>query len=169
MQKIQLTQEQVALVDDRDYGWLNQWKWCAMWDSKRSVFRAVRKRGGRLVLMSREICGLGKDDKQVGDHRNHDTLDNQRHNLRVCTQQQNTYNRKKGLHCNRKCSSVFVGVYWHKNNKRWVSRIKHNGTDIHIGSFDSEIEAAKARDIKAKELFGDFACLNFPSPQEVSA
>jgi len=40
MKEIELTQGQVALVDDIDYEYLIQWKWCAHWF--RNGFRASR-------------------------------------------------------------------------------------------------------------------------------
>ena len=40
------------------------------------------------------------------------------------------------------------------------SSIAGRGTDL--GSYDTAVEAAKARDRKAYELLGEFAYLNFP-------
>ena len=42
------------------------------------------------------------------------------------------------------------------------ARIKQNGTDLVIGDFEDELEAARAYDAKARELHGDRAFLNFP-------
>ncbi len=39
--------------------------------------------------------------------------------------------------------------------------IKHNGKQIHLGYFESELDAA-AYDVRSKVLFGEFARLNFP-------
>jgi len=97
MKQIPLTQGQVALVDNTDYDWLNQWKWCAQ--RTRGVFYAVRnspRKNGKKhqIFMHREILGLRYKDGQEGDHRNHNTLDNQRENLRVCIHSQNIMNQK---------------------------------------------------------------------------
>jgi hypothetical protein len=40
MKELELTQGQVALVDDIDYDYLSQWKWCAAWEY--NGFRATR-------------------------------------------------------------------------------------------------------------------------------
>jgi len=40
--------------------------------------------------------------------------------------------------------------------------IDWRGKHYHLGLFDDEVEAAKARDRKAWELRGEFAYLNFP-------
>ena len=40
--------------------------------------------------------------------------------------------------------------------------IKHKGKTYYLGTFDTEIEAARARDRKAYELEGEFAYLNLP-------
>jgi len=53
-------------------------------------------------------------------------------------------------------------VGWHKKTKKFVARITYKGKITSLGYYDDEIEAAKAYDKKAKELFGEFAYLNFP-------
>lgn len=59
-------------------------------------------------------------------------------------------------------SSKYKGVNYYKNKKsnQWRARIKIFRKEIHIGYYDSEIEAALAYNIKAVELFGEFAVLN---------
>lgn len=110
MRKIPLTQGQYALVDDTDYDWLNQWKWYA--SLEKGSYYAVRENTGRNISripirMHRQILGLKRGDKREGDHRDHNTLDNQRHNIRICTHQQNMLNRRKPYNT----SSSFRGVY----------------------------------------------------------
>jgi len=168
MRTIDLTQNQVALVDDEDFEWVNQWKWYAMWQQGTQSFIAARSirnsntKKRRTIRMAREICGLKYGDKRVSDHKNHDTLDNQRYNLRKCTHQQNLQNHRKNRTYNgKKCSSRYSGVAWHAFAKKWVVWIENNNKKIYLGLFTSEIEAAKKYDGKAKELFKEFANLNF--------
>ena len=92
-------------------------------------------------------------DDLVVDHINGNTLDNRKLNLRQCTHQQNMMNAVK----KRKSLSKFKGVF--RNGNSWGARIG-NGGRIHIGSFKTEEEAAKAYNEKALELFGEFAKLN---------
>ena len=47
------------------------------------------------------------------------------------------------------------------NRDAFVSQIVINYKHIYLGIYKSEIEAAKAYDRKAKELFGEFARPNF--------
>ena len=96
MKRIKLTQGQFAIVDDKNYEWLNQWKWCAWWSKDTKSFYAVRrskKRNGKsyIIRMAREILGLKCGDKREADHRNHNTLDNFNSNLRTITHQQNQF------------------------------------------------------------------------------
>jgi len=160
MKQIQLTKGKVAMVDDSDFEELNRFKWCAI--EQKGVFRAMRKCrcpfGGKYhaIYMHRQImstpCGMETD------HRNGDSLNNRRSNLRICTHTQNLQNQRRDP---KKSSSCFKGVHRTKLTGKWQAYITQNGKRIHLGHFNNEIEAAKTYDAKAKELFGEFACLNF--------
>lgn len=47
-------------------------------------------------------------------------------------------------------TSSYIGVS--KNKLKWLALLTHNKKQIHLGSFDNEIDAAKAYDAKATEL-----------------
>lgn len=153
---IPLTQGRVAIVDDADYEWLSQWRWCVRKrDSTYYAVRGVRINGKvRAIHMHRVIVNPPLD-KQI-DHINGDGLDNRRCNLRLCTQSQNNMNSRK----RNDCSSIYKGVTWHKREQKWHARIKMNGRLRHLGYFRDEDEAAKAYNQTATELFGSFARLN---------
>lgn len=63
--------------------------------------------------------------------------------------------------------SDYIGVYWSESSKKWYSKIKSNGKQFHLGVFDSEIEAAKAYDLKAYELRGNNTKFNLKSNYHV--
>lgn len=92
------------------------------------------------------------------DHKNGNTLDNRRSNLRVVNFEQNNANRKSYS------ASGFKGV--RAVGHRWRARIAFRGVETHIGYFGSAEDAARAYDDKALETFGPFAWLNFPPPEE---
>jgi hypothetical protein len=154
MKRIPLTGGLFALVDDADYAALAKYRWSVVRSGRN--FYARRHRSGRGLYMHREVMGL-----LVGwevDHINHDGLDNRRRNLRLCTRRENAHNR---LPC-RNGSSRYKGVSLHKPSGRWRANISSDGKNFFIGSFKSQVGAAKAYDDKARELFGEFAHLNFP-------
>ena len=97
-----------------------------------------------------------KPGQQI-DHIDRNKLNNQRSNLRFCNYTQNQANTPKKPDL----TSVYKGVHWDKQKKRWKTQIKFNQKVIYLGRFQSEIEAAKAYDVKAKDLFGEFAKTNF--------
>ena len=154
MKQIPLTQGQIALIDDEDFARISKHKWCAS-RTRYNTFQAVRGKLGKTILMHRQIMkapiGL------VVDHINHNQLDNRRVNLRLATISQNCMNQRPQK---KLLSSCFKGVYRHKIYKTWTAYITKDGKRIYIGAFGSEIEAAKAYDKAAKELFGEFAHLN---------
>lgn len=94
------------------------------------------------------------------DHKNHDRLDNQRNNLRVCTPSQNGINRRKIT--SRAFTSHFKGVQWSPRNNKWLARGKKNGTSKYLGLFVCEADAATAYNFWAHEVFGEYAMFNKP-------
>lgn len=161
MKKIPLSQGRFALVDDEDFERLNQYNWYASYNQPEGnlyVKRNLKKENGEKtsVLMHREI--LSPSASEQIDHINHNSLDNQKKNLRICSGEENLRNAVKKA----PATSQNKGVYWHKRDKKWCARVKiPNGKQSWIGSYISEIEAAKAYDKSARELFGEFAHCNF--------
>lgn len=144
----------VALVDDADFDLVAPFHWSRDIQRNTTYARSIR-RGHKTMSMHHLI--LGADAGQIIDHRNGDGLDNQRHNLRLCTNAQNQQNRQKG-----RGASSFKGVSRRSPRGGWQATIKTNGRTHYLGSHATEIEAARAYDRKALELFGEFAGLNFP-------
>lgn len=153
---IELTKGYRAIVDEDKYEWLNQWKWHVQMNAEGYKYAVRFVQSHTLVVMHRIIVNAPIDKKV--DHKNHNTLDDRLINLRICTIAQNNFNRKPQIGA----SSQFKGVYWCKNIKKWRARIKINYKLISLGCFDNEAKAAFAYDTKAKQLFGEFAYLNFP-------
>lgn len=105
----------------------------------------------RLLRMHRVITGV-EDGLEV-DHKNNDAFDNRRCNLRPATPSQNQANR----HALPRNTSGYRGVTFVKKVSNWQASIKHNGYRYHLGCFATPEEAAHAYNVKAIELFGDFA------------
>jgi len=124
----------------------------SIYQFKQDRFYAVNKKGKRI---HRELLNI-KDSKITVDHRNGNTLDNRKINLRACTQSQNTKNRSKTL---KPTTSKFKGIYLNVN-KKWVAQIRVNYKRICLGSFENEITAAEAYNNAAIKYFGEFALLN---------
>lgn len=164
MKIIQLTKGYSAKVDDEDYPIISKNSWSAKIDQNRVY--AIRwerkgiflgKRKTKVILMHRQILKID-DPEIIIDHINGDCSDNQKHNLRVVTNQQNFFNRS----VNQNNSSGYKGVSWNSRSRKWVAQIQVSHQKKHIGFFDSPVDAAIAYDNKAKELFGQYARLNFP-------
>ncbi len=81
--------------------------------------------------------------------------------IRESTRSQNLMNTSKKLTFkNQKSSSIYKGVSWHKKHKKWTARITINKVTKNLGTFDSEIEAAKTYNEAALKYFKEFAVLN---------
>jgi len=145
MKRIPLTQGQFAIVDDEDYEELSKHNWYAVWcPNTKSYYaaRTIRLPNGKRVMeiMHRRILGLEYGDKLQGDHLNHATLDNQRMNLRIVNNRQNSHNQR--------CR----GYYWHKCHHKYKAQIRVDGDCKHLGFYDDPAEA-RAAYLEAKNIY----------------
>ena len=147
-------------MDDDDYKKLSRYKWHAqpshnlVYACRNIVIDGKRK----MEKMHRYIMNLTNDFSVIVDHIDRNPLNNQKSNLRLCTYSQNTCNSKRRSNSKRK----YKGVGFDPKVGKYFAMIMLNKISYHLGFFDTEIEAAKAYDKKAIELFKDFARLNFP-------
>jgi hypothetical protein len=154
MKQISLTQGKVALVDDEDFERLSAFRW-HVHDANGKIYArrtCLLSESHRHEYMHHAVLGFGVRT----DHRDGDGLNNTRLNLRPCTQSQNMANSppREGRR--------FKGIE-HLSSGRFRAVIAKDGKRTRLGIFDSEEEAARAYDQRARETFGEFARLNFPS------
>lgn len=151
----------VALVDDADYELVMQHRW----------YVRERHEPGQCPAGPYAVTGAKRNERVAGtamhilimgrpwvDHIDHDTLNNQRSNLRPATPAENTYHSRPRTGT----TSPYKGVHWSSRDRRWQARIKQHGRSIYLGNFTAEKNAALAYDVAARKLFGEFAVLNFP-------
>jgi len=144
------------LVDGEDYDMIRLHRWHLVpWSYNDTKFYVGTKKDGKNIKIHRLIMGFPAPPLVV-DHINGNTFDNRKCNLRICAQQENI--RAKGKQKNN--TSGYVGVYLHRN--KWRAQIKHNNRRLDIGHFDCKFAAARARDLKAIEFYGEHAYTNFP-------
>ena len=80
------------------------------------------------------------------DHVNGNQFDNRRSNLRLCTQQQNNWNR-----------TTAKGVIYRADCHKWMAQICRDRKRRYLGLFATEAEAIAARRKAERDLFGEFA------------
>lgn len=149
MKEIPLTQGKVALVDDEDYGWLSKYKWTIHSNGYVKTWT-----GEETEYMHRMV--MNAVSGQEVDHIDREKLNCQKSNLRFATRSQNNANRDKRETNN--CG--YKGVRWEEGRKRFLARIGVDGKTYNLGRYKSAIDAAKAYNKAALEIFGEFAKLN---------
>lgn len=147
MKKIKLTKGKYALVDDKDFKWLNQWKWLANvykyttyacrgeYYTKKGVKKRIH------LKMHRVILGI-LDPKAVVDHKDSNGLNNQRSNLRISNHSHNAHvARRKDL-----CGIDQL------SSGNWRAKITFRKKQMHIGVFTTKREALQAFRKRKKEI-----------------
>ena len=154
MKEIQLTQGQVALIDDEDFYRCLLYTWVAKKRNNDDGWYVVAWKKGSVgnIYLHKYVM---RTDKEV-DHIDGNGLNCQKSNLRIVTRSQNMQNARPY----RGGSSPYKGVS-KRANGRFQVNIRVDGKLIYLGTFADEIEAAKRYDKAAIELFGEYARPNF--------
>ena len=150
---IPLTRGKFTLVDDSDYSFLSQYNWTFTDCGRGYALRTLTQDGKRLHQLIHRLIMAAPSDLEV-DHKDGDSLNNRRNNLRICTHKNNRSNTRK----HKDNTSGFKGVCWHKAAEKWSAHVK----GIYLGLFDDKETAARSYDEAAKQIFGPYASLNFP-------
>jgi hypothetical protein len=155
MKTIKLTNGADCLIDDEDFERVSAWGWMAHEVSPGRFY--VRRTTYRdRVYLHRFILGLTKADGEI-DHRNGNTLDNTRENLRPCTSTQNKANMR--LRCDNRTG--YKGVFWRADRGKYIAYIRGGGRGRkYLGHFLTAKDAALAYNEAARQEYGEFARLN---------
>lgn len=153
------TKRGTIIVDKEDFDRVSRFVWHI---SKTTgyvscLFHENNSRKVRAMRLQRFIVDC-KESEEV-DHINGDKLDNRKCNLRVCTRQENSFNRK----IPKNNTTGYKGVRYIKQGnriKRWRATLEKNGKSVNGGTHITKEEAAKAYNKLALEHFGKFARLN---------
>jgi len=141
------------LIDEEDWGRVKDKNVFVI--KPRNIQYAIFRNNGELTYLHRFL--VNAPEEMMVDHRDNNGLNNQRYNLRCCTNSQNQHNREK---TKRLTSSKFKGVHYATAKRKWLARVTVNRKLMFIGEFYTEIDAARAYNKKAEELIGEYACLN---------
>lgn len=149
MKEIKLTNSNLTtIIDDEDYPRVSKYKWRKDKDSRTNYFTVRGTVDNKNVYLHRFVLGL-KNSKQVVDHIDRNTLNNQKSNLRLVTQRENVLNSNT-----KKESHISIR---NKNNKWCVYDVINKKS---LGTYLTCDEALLVRDKLLLELLGEL-CSQF--------
>ncbi len=151
---VPLTQNQTTIISPEDSD-LAQQKWYAQYRPETQMFYVVHTEHKQTIQLHRVILSrklgrpLTKGEKC--DHKNNDTLDNRRSNLRLATNSQSSQNRRM----RKDNTSGYKGVS--RTAGKWLAQIRVNKKRIPLGTFDTAEQAYEAYCKAAKKYHKGFA------------
>lgn len=157
--EIALSNNQFVLIDDEDYCLVEKYRWVACKSLKKYYARTYFFQGNNLddkksLLLQHLIVGKPPKGKRLS-FKDGNSLNCQKSNLEFITRSEAAHNYYKKVNCNKNATEKFKGVI-----VLYSAQIKFQNKVINLGSFSNEIEAAKAYNTKAIELYGLRAKIN---------
>lgn len=160
MKHVSLSKNKYVIVDDCDFIRVSQHKW--HYTESDAPGRGYPRR----TIYNADTCGYSHEmlhtclfgplpKGYVYDHKNGNTLDYRRCNIRIANKRQNSVNRAM----QRNNTSGYTGVWFHKRQKKWIAQIRIKGQKLYLGTFDSPIAASKAYQTENRIRNGRFARL----------
>jgi len=154
---IELSKGKIALIDAADLPLVSGMAWHAV-ESNGEFYAAhtqrITPKRCKRIYMHRLL--MGNPEGALVDHRDRNTLNNTRENLRVTDKSGNAANSKN----RKRMYSQFRGVTFSKRDKKWIAMVTIDNKLRSLGSYRTEEEAARAYNAAALEAFGEFATLN---------
>lgn len=149
MKLVYLTKGHKAIVDNSVFSIVSKNKWYADVKKNGAVYaaRSVMDKGKKKKIYLHHIV-VGRKEGMVCDHKNGNTLDNRKCNLRLCSHRENIRNSKMNI--NNK--SGFIGVRLHPQKRKWQAYIVIDGKWTHLGYFILKEDAAKIRAAIEKKM-----------------
>jgi len=144
-----------AIIDAEDLNLVKNYKWMSAqtiyghWYVRTSINR-------KIIPIHRMIMAHLLDDTKEIDHKNHNTFDNRKSNLRVCNRSQNMMNKK----ITKNNTSGFKGVSFCNHTQKWKASLSKQSKFIYLGLYKTALEAAKVYNKAALKYHGKFAYLN---------
>jgi hypothetical protein len=153
----------MAVVDPEDFAAVSQFNWHIVLDrGRRLAARNVRGADGKYhrQYLHQFILGATNITSKLATFMNDDALDCRRSNIRI-TDRQRLHGRcrNRELGCG-KFTSQYKGVSFDRSRGLWRAVIQFEKRYLQIGRFETEIEAARAYNETATQLFGEFARIN---------
>ncbi len=166
MKTIILSQGKETVIDDGDFELVSKYKWFAHTQNKIKFYAYAHiPKSKKLMSLSRLI--MGEPQGLIVDHKNGDSLDNRRENLRICNHHQNAQNRQNLYRPDK--TTEYKGVTFYEKpinavTPFYLSHITYKGKMINLGHFSCKRDAAIAYNVAARLFFKSFAWYNHIEP-----
>lgn len=150
-----------CIIDDEDFDLVKDYNWFMGNGGRGYAIANVNKGNNTWTTLSMSRLIMNASPGSIVDHINHNTIDNRKSNLRICSRRENSLNRLADNNKIAKYKGVTIEGGGGNAKEFARARIRVNGKLIHLGCFDTQELAAVAYDSAAKKYFGEFASTNF--------
>jgi hypothetical protein len=141
-----------VIIDVEDWDKIKEYKWYVNYNPYTKSFYAITTNKQQIKL-HRFIMDVSNPKIKV-DHKDHNTLDNRKYNLRICDQSENLRNCR----ISKRNTSGYKGVS--KTGDKWKAQININNKRTYLGLYKDKKEAARIYNENAIKYYKEFAYLN---------